>query len=140
MMSSLRPVVEVGVGAMPAAISSTPSALLSRIDRVWIIVIVVAIVCLLRSRRSLLPPSPPGLPILGHLHLFPKASERYKTFTSWSKQYGPIISLKMGSQDFLLFGGDGTVLSELVDKRGAVYSGRPDRLLDRSLDRGESIL
>jgi len=132
---------------MPAAAITSCNGLLSlSIDRAWTTLIVITTVYFLLhlyrrySRDGRLPPSPPGLPILGHMHIFPGATERYKTFARWSKQYGPLISLKLGSMNFMVLGGDGMVLSELAEKRGAVYSGRPDRQLDRSLDRGESVL
>lgn len=137
-MGTFQPVAEAG--GTPAVGDTFP---LLGIDKAWVTLLAVTFCFLLyqRSRsRSPLPPGPPALPILGHLHLIPKYAERYKTFARWSKQHGPVVSYRVGSQNFLVLGGDGTVLSDLVDKRGALYSGRPDRQLDKSLDGGESVM
>ncbi|RSL76734.1 hypothetical protein CEP51_009678 [Fusarium floridanum] len=43
----------------------------------------------------------------------------------WAKQYGPIISLKLGTQDMIVISSD-NVVRDLIDKRSAIYSGRMD--------------
>ncbi|MCO5568321.1 hypothetical protein L7F22_022020 [Adiantum nelumboides] len=48
-----------------------------------------------RARRLRLPPGPPGLPILGHLHLL--GSAPHKSLADLSKRYGPLIYLRYGS-------------------------------------------
>ncbi|KAH7394688.1 hypothetical protein BKA66DRAFT_283289 [Pyrenochaeta sp. MPI-SDFR-AT-0127] len=56
----------------------------------------------LTSRRSKLsPPGPPTLPIIGNLHQIPTA-KAYLQFLQWPKTYGPIVSLKLGSQDLIV--------------------------------------
>ncbi|MCO5584095.1 hypothetical protein L7F22_038018 [Adiantum nelumboides] len=47
------------------------------------------------ARRLRLPPGPPGLPILGHLHLL--GSAPHKSLGDLSKRYGPLIYLRYGS-------------------------------------------
>ncbi|KAF9512004.1 hypothetical protein BS47DRAFT_1129982 [Hydnum rufescens UP504] len=64
----------------------------------------------LASRRNTplrLPPGPPGIPILGHLHILEQGSKRFKQFQGWHDKYGPLVSLKLGSSNLFLLGGDG---------------------------------
>ena len=41
-----------------------------------------------------LPPSPPAVPVIGHLHLL--SSTFYKSLQKLSTQYGPIFNLRLG--------------------------------------------
>lgn len=43
-------------------------------------------------------------------------------------QYGPIVSLKIGSGTLISIAGDGSHIKELLDKRGSKYSHRPLQL------------
>ena len=46
-------------------------------------------------KNNLLPPTPPKLPLLGHLHLL--GSLPHRSFTELSKKYGPVMLLQLGS-------------------------------------------
>ncbi|KAM5383743.1 hypothetical protein ACJZ2D_001732 [Fusarium nematophilum] len=70
------------------------------------------------------PPGPPTLPIIGNLHQMPMTNLHLK-LKEWAKQYGPIISLKLGTQDMVVISSD-KVVRDLIDKRSAMYSGRMD--------------
>ncbi|KAK1361031.1 Cytochrome P450 superfamily protein [Heracleum sosnowskyi] len=48
-----------------------------------------------RGRHNQLPPGPPGLPLVGHLHMLGKFPPR--TLYKLSQKYGPIMSLRLGS-------------------------------------------
>ncbi|KAH7445993.1 hypothetical protein KP509_01G031700 [Ceratopteris richardii] len=48
-----------------------------------------------RYSRLRLPPGPPGLPILGHLHKL--SLDPHKSLQSLSRTYGPLLFLKFGS-------------------------------------------
>jgi isoflavone/4'-methoxyisoflavone 2'-hydroxylase len=48
------------------------------------------------TNKRRLPPSPPALPFIGHLHLFKKPL--HHTLVSISQRYGPIIFLRFGSR------------------------------------------
>ncbi|XP_027177890.1 cytochrome P450 CYP736A12-like [Coffea eugenioides] len=66
---------------------------------IWTTFILVAAVLLLDSlwrkkKNKKLPPSPRGLPILGHLHLLGK--NPHHDFHKLSKQHGPIMHLRFG--------------------------------------------
>ncbi|XLU60421.1 hypothetical protein S245_019630 [Arachis hypogaea] len=47
------------------------------------------------------PPSPPSLPIIGHLHLI-GSSVIPKSFQALAKLYGPLIQLRLGASTFIL--------------------------------------
>ena len=46
------------------------------------------------------PPSPPALPIIGHLHLL--SSKLPKSFETLAKRYGPLFQLRIGPSTFLV--------------------------------------
>jgi hypothetical protein len=70
------------------------------------------------------PPGPPTLPIIGNLHLIPK-EKRHLQFEKWSREYGPIYSLILGTRVMIVLSSD-KAIKELVDRRSAIYASRPD--------------
>ncbi|PSN69458.1 putative cytochrome P450 [Corynespora cassiicola Philippines] len=70
------------------------------------------------------PPGPPTVPILGNLHLIPTKDSHLK-FEEWAKQYGPIYSLILGAKVMIVLSKD-QVVRDLIDKKSAIYSSRPD--------------
>ena len=52
------------------------------------------------SRPKKSPPGPYGLPVLGYLPFFIKNPEQ--TACKLSKKYGPIISIRLGTEDVVL--------------------------------------
>jgi hypothetical protein len=70
------------------------------------------------------PPGPPTLPIVGNLHQIP-SEKRYLQFQKWAEEYGPVYSLMLGSKVMIVLSSD-VVIKDLVDKRGAIYSSRPE--------------
>lgn len=69
------------------------------------------------------PPGPPIIPGLGNLHQMPIAKP-YLKFHEWSKQYGEVVGLKIGTGNLVLLNTPDLV-HELFDKRGAICSNRP---------------
>lgn len=47
-----------------------------------------------------LPPSPRGIPIIGHLHLL--GTHAHESMAQLAQKYGPVMYLKLGSQDTLV--------------------------------------
>ncbi|VDB83464.1 unnamed protein product [Peniophora sp. CBMAI 1063] len=69
-----------------------------------------------------LPPGPRGLPIIGNtLQL---AGKKWLTFSSWRKDYGDIIYLNAAGRHMIVLNNHRTA-TELLDRRAAIYSGRP---------------
>nr|ABC59104.2 cytochrome P450 monooxygenase CYP93B12 [Medicago truncatula] len=54
----------------------------------------------LHARLPPHPPSPPAIPIIGHLHLLKPLI--HQAFRHLSDQYGPLISLRLGSSQFII--------------------------------------
>ena len=70
------------------------------------------------------PPGPPTLPVIGNLHQIP-SERRYLKFGEWAQEYGPVYSLMLGTQVYVVLSADYAV-RDLIDKRGPIYSSRPD--------------
>ncbi|XP_058081005.1 cytochrome P450 81Q32-like [Magnolia sinica] len=79
---------------------------------------------LIQNRKNL-PPSPPYLPILGHLHLLKKPLHR--SLTTLSNRYGPILSLRFGSRTVLLISSPSSA-EDCLSKNDIIFANRP-RLL-----------
>ncbi|PVH76700.1 putative cytochrome P450 [Cadophora sp. DSE1049] len=73
------------------------------------------------------PPGPPTAPLLGNLLQLPQ-KDLHLFFDKLSKQYGPIVSLKLGGTDLVLLN-DATVVRDLIEKRSNIYSARPDTFI-----------
>ncbi|XP_014556114.1 hypothetical protein COCVIDRAFT_56325, partial [Bipolaris victoriae FI3] len=70
---------------------------------------------------------PPTIPILGNLHQFPRKDLHLK-FQESTRKYGPLVSLKMGTQTMILCGSD-EVVKELMEKRSATSSLKIDMFI-----------
>lgn len=77
------------------------------------------------------PPGPPTLPLIGNLHQIPHKN-RHLQFEKWARQYGPIYSLILGSKVMIVLNSD-VVVKELLDKRGAIYSSRPEGYIAQNI-------
>jgi cytochrome P450 len=69
------------------------------------------------------PPGPPVIPGLGNLHQMP-IQKPYLKFHEWSKEYGDIVGLKVGTGNLVLLNTP-ELVHELFNKRGAICSNRP---------------
>ncbi|KFA72996.1 hypothetical protein S40288_03258 [Stachybotrys chartarum IBT 40288] len=77
------------------------------------------------------PPGPPTIPFIGNLHQIP-SEKRHIQFTKWAEEYGPIYSLMLGTKVMIVLSSD-VVIKELMDKRGAIYSSRPESYVAQTL-------
>uniref|UniRef100_A0A2N9HSY0 Cytochrome P450 n=1 Tax=Fagus sylvatica TaxID=28930 RepID=A0A2N9HSY0_FAGSY len=80
--------------------------------------------------RPKLPPSPPSLPILGHLHLIKKPIHR--TFHRLSQKYGKVFSIKFGSQLVVIVSSPSAV-EECFTKNDVILANRPRSLIGKHL-------
>jgi cytochrome P450 len=69
-----------------------------------------------------LPPGPRALPIIGNLHQIP-LTKPWLEFASWRDIYGPVTGLRLGAKPALVLN-DWTAVSDLLDKKGSIYSSR----------------
>ncbi|KIW79156.1 hypothetical protein Z517_05768 [Fonsecaea pedrosoi CBS 271.37] len=72
-------------------------------------------------REEGLPPGPPTLPILGNLHQM--TDKPYLMFEKWAKQYGPIMSVKLGTQTMIVINTEQGI-RDLFEKRSGNYSAK----------------
>ena len=88
----------------------------------------------LGRRPSNYPPGPPTLPIIGNLHQIP-SDRRHIQFEKWAREFGPVYSLMLGNKVMVVLNTD-TAIKELVDKRGAIYSSRPEMYIGQNIISG----
>ncbi|KAF4953190.1 hypothetical protein FGADI_6165 [Fusarium gaditjirri] len=77
------------------------------------------------------PPGPPTFPIVGNLHQIP-TRKRHIQFQKWAEEYGPIYSLILGTKVMIVLNTD-QIVKELVDKRGGIYSSRPESYIGQDV-------
>ncbi|KAL6227418.1 hypothetical protein ACLB2K_001376 [Fragaria x ananassa] len=79
-----------------------------------------------QHRHTNLPPSPPSLPFLGHLHLLSPTIHR--TFHQLSQKYGPVVSLWFGSRRVVVVSSS-SAAQECFTKNDIVLANRPRFML-----------
>ncbi|KAH7843857.1 hypothetical protein Vadar_021456 [Vaccinium darrowii] len=85
--------------------------------------LLVAFIILTRKTHGRnLPPSPPSLPVIGHLHLIEQPLHR--SFQKLAKTLGPVISLRFGSQLVVVVSSQSAV-EECFTKNDVVLANRP---------------
>ena len=88
----------------------------------------------IRQRPKGFPPGPPTLPLIGNLHQMPK-SLGHLQFEKWAREYGPVFSLMLGTKVVIVLSSDFAV-KDLLDKRSAIYSSRPEVYLGQEIVSG----
>ncbi|KAH7865335.1 hypothetical protein Vadar_005309 [Vaccinium darrowii] len=73
------------------------------------------------GRKLNLPPSPPSLPIIGHLHL--PGTLPHRSFRALSQRYGPILLLKMGRAPTLVVS-SAEIAKEILKTQDVTFSYR----------------
>lgn len=118
--------------------SSLPSAMLpASIETLLCASILLGVICrylctrTLSSSRSVLPPGPPQLPLLGNVHQIP-LEYQHKTFADWARKYGDLICIHAFHRPILIVS-SANVARELLEKRGGKYSDRPYSILANKL-------
>ncbi|PAN04966.1 hypothetical protein PAHAL_1G105200 [Panicum hallii] len=108
---------------------------------VVVTLLVLAMSHLVSSRRSpspsppRLPPSPPGLPVIGHLHLLRPPVHR--TFHELAARLGPLVHIRLGSTHCVV-ASSADVARELIHGHDATISGRPITALARLFSYGSA--
>ncbi|CAN6682216.1 unnamed protein product [Malus baccata var. baccata] len=89
------------------------------------VILKLSITKIRQKRNKNLPPSPPSLPIIGHLHLLKQPVHR--TLQSLSSKFGKTILLHWGSRKVLLVSSP-LIAEECLTKHDIIFANRP-RLL-----------
>ncbi|KAL6349424.1 hypothetical protein AAG906_034081 [Vitis piasezkii] len=98
------------------------SSLHSSLSLLFVFLLLVIGILFPRRRHGNLPPSPPAVPILGHLHLLKQPVHR--SLQRLSLKYGPIFSLRFGSQLVVIVSSPSAV-EECFTKNDVVLANRP---------------
>lgn len=77
---------------------------------------------LVRRLKYNYPPGPTGLPLLGNFFQIDRANLHEQAF-NWSKKYGPVITVRLGTTPFIIVNGLDAALEVLV-KRSTDFAGR----------------
>ncbi|GMH16665.1 hypothetical protein Nepgr_018506 [Nepenthes gracilis] len=91
----------------------------------------------LRTPNKTLPPAPPALPIIGHLHLLKPPYHR--SLQSLSERYGPILFLRLGRQPFLIVSSPSAV-QDCFTQNDIIFASRPKFMSGRILGNDYSNL
>ncbi|KAL1939407.1 hypothetical protein VTO73DRAFT_9963 [Trametes versicolor] len=102
-----------------------PKVMLELAIDVWLILLASAVFVLVRHhvRRRNMPPGPRGLPFIGNKYQVPSIKP-WRRFAEWNRQYGPVVSLHLGSTPVIVLG-TAQVAWDLLEKRSEIYSSRP---------------
>ncbi|KZS89019.1 cytochrome P450 [Sistotremastrum niveocremeum HHB9708] len=104
----------------------------------WIVGLIIAsLIYVYRTSRKLktnpedlpYPKGPKGVPLLGNALQLPAANQWHQ-FSEWAKEFGPITGLRVLGKNIVIINSFDAA-AELLNKRGAIYSSRPDLPLIR---------
>ncbi|XP_035695358.1 cytochrome P450 18a1-like [Branchiostoma floridae] len=101
-----------------------------------VVVLAVLVVCVSRGKRrrtGTFPPGPPGWPLLGHLPLLGRRP--HVKFSEWSREYGPVLGVRLGPRRVVVLN-DYESAREALVVRADVFSSRPDLYLMRLFSNG----
>ncbi|KAA3488763.1 isoflavone 2'-hydroxylase-like [Gossypium australe] len=84
-----------------------------------------------------LPPSPPALPIIGHLHLLKEPFHR--TLHQLSQKYGPILLLQFGTRKVLIVS-SASAAEECFTNNDIIFANRPQMLAGKHLNYNYSTI
>ncbi len=86
------------------------------------------------EKRKKYPPGPLPLPFFGNI-LQPGASEQHKQMQKWSKEYGPVFTLWIGSDPNIVIT-DYQIMKNTLKGQGEIFAGRPDNFVFHDFRKG----
>ncbi|CAH2080366.1 unnamed protein product [Thlaspi arvense] len=98
------------------------SLLYSSLTIVFLVIAITFISSQKSHRLRNLPPSPPGLPVIGHLHLVKKPLHRF--LQELAQKLGPVFSLRFGSH-LVVVVSTSPAVEECFTKNDVVLANRP---------------
>lgn len=91
-----------------------------------------------QKKKRLLPPSPPALPILGHLYLLKTAP--HLAFQKLFIKYGPLISLRFGVCPILLVSSPSLAEECFTKTNDIIFANRPESIASKYLGYNNTAL
>lgn len=82
-------------------------------------------------RKAPLPPGPKPVPVIGNAHQLPKSLPWLHLY-HWSKEYGSVMHLRMGSQPLIILSTH-QAACDLLNRRSTRYSDRPRMVMAAEL-------
>ncbi|KAL3625447.1 hypothetical protein CASFOL_030901 [Castilleja foliolosa] len=79
------------------------------------------------SNDHILPPSPPKLPIIGHLHHLLGGLPAHRAFSKITQKYGPVVHLKLGQVSMDVISSP-QAAKEVLKNQDPACAGRPDSM------------
>ncbi|XP_076918874.1 cytochrome P450 81Q32-like [Bidens hawaiensis] len=92
---------------------------------------------LIHKKGRNIPPSPPSLPIIGHLHLI--NGPIHRVLQHLASKYGPLMALRFGSRPVLVISSPSAV-EECFTKNDIILANRPNLLSGRYLNYNRTAL
>ncbi|KAH6788356.1 hypothetical protein C2S51_003362 [Perilla frutescens var. frutescens] len=97
-----------------------------------IALLIILIFSLLKTRKTNVPPGPPPLPFIGNLHQLATAGDLHLYLWRLSKQYGPIMQMKLGSTPLIIIS-SAKLAKEVLKTQDLAFCSRPKSLSQQKL-------
>ncbi|KAK0439095.1 cytochrome P450 [Armillaria borealis] len=89
------------------------------------------------AKQQSLPPGPPADPIIGHIRILPPVGQP-EVFHEWAKTYGDVMYLEVLGRKMIILDSV-EAANDLLDKRSANYSCRPECVVFRLMGWGRNL-
>ncbi|KAF8667314.1 hypothetical protein HU200_052988 [Digitaria exilis] len=122
---------------MASATTMPSSIFLSFATALFVVLLIISLKKSKQRHRRRLPPSPPSLPVIGHLHLFKKPLHR--SLSALAAAHGPVLLLRFGSRRVVHIA-DPAAAEECLTTHDAIFANRPRLPSARHLSNGYTTL
>nr|CAB3486939.1 unnamed protein product [Digitaria exilis] len=122
---------------MASATTMPSSIFLSFATALFVVLLILSLKKSKQRHHRRLPPSPPSLPVIGHLHLFKKPLHR--SLSALAAAHGPVLLLRFGSRRAVHIA-DPAAAEECLTTHDATFANRPRLPSARYLSNGYTTL